>query len=275
MSAAKILPSKPKLPAFLLEGDEPSFLTEAGSAEKFALGPSAPPDHFDDGNAPLPASYGTGKMFLTARDPHWLYAHWDFSTEEQFGHNARSVDRHLVIRLHDETKPAQHIAEIHVHPESKHWFVHVEQAGQKYSTELGYYLTGRRWKSLATSASQRTPPGNISRDSTVTFATIPLELSFATMLAILRETADEDAQAIPLARAIENLRMTAGNLFPDGEEFADWTPEQTEELESILASVPTNVPLPNSDDSARENLAGEESITSGPEMFSSYCASFF
>jgi hypothetical protein len=259
----------------LLEGDEPSFLTEAGSAEKFALGPSAPPDHFDEGNAHLPASYGTGRMFLTARDPHWLYAHWDFSAEEQFRHNARSVDRHLIIRLHSETDPAQRVSEIHVHPESKYWFVHVEQAGQTYFTELGYYQTGRRWKTLATSTPQRTPPGNISRDSTVTFATIPLELSFETMLAMLRETADEDMQAIPLARAIENIRTTAGNLFPDGEEFTEWTPEQTEELESIFASARANVPLPNSDDSARENLAGEESITSGLEMFSSYCASFF
>ncbi len=267
--------SKPALPAFLLEGDEPSFLTEAGAAEKFALGPSAPPDHFDEGNARLPASYGTGKLFLTARDPHWLYAHWDFTHEEQFRHNARSVDRHLILRLHDESKPDKYAAEIHVHPESKHWFVHVDAAGIYYSTELGYYQSGRKWKSLATSEPMRTPPDNISADSTVEFATIPLELSFETMLALLKEYSGDDAgQNIPLARAIEMIRPIICEDFPDAMHVADWTSEQERAMAEILSADRAGIALPSSQDSARdETLPSHDS--SFIESPSSYVTSFF
>lgn len=266
--------SKPALPAFLLEGDEPSFLTEAGAAEKFALGPAAPPDHFDEGDAPLPSSYGTGKIFLTARDPHWLYAHWDFTHEEQFRHNAKSIDRHLILRLHDEAQPEKYIAEIHVHPESKHWFVHVEQAGQTYSAELGYYRTGRKWKSLATSAPQRSPPDNISADSTVEFATIPTELSFATMLELLRETAGDDRQNIPLARAIESIRHRTQQNFPEAMHIADWTQEQEQALADILTSDRAGIALPSSQDSAgsESQPSGDSSLIESP---SSYVSSFF
>jgi hypothetical protein len=267
--------SKPAFPAFLLEGDEPSFLTEAGTAEKFALGPTAPPDHFDDGNAPLPSSYGTGKLFLTARDPHWLYAHWDFTHEEQFRHNAKSIDRHLILRLHEESQPQKHIAEIHVHPESRHWFVHVEQAGEKYSSELGYYRAGRQWKSLATSAPQRTPPDNISADSTIEFATIPTELSFETMLCLLKESfGDDPVQNIPLARAIESIRHRTRQHFPEAMHIADWTPEQQQLLARILAEDRAGIAPPSSHDSAREENppGGDSSSSDSP---SSYVSSFF
>jgi hypothetical protein len=266
--------SKPTLPAFLLEGDEPSFLTESGAAEKFSLGPTAPPDHFDEGNASLPSSYGTGKLFLTARDPHWLYAHWDFTHEEQFRHNAKSIDRHLILRLHDEAQPQKYVAEIHVHPESKHWFVHVEQAGRNYSTELGYYSAGRNWKSLATSATQRTPPDTISADSTVEFATIPLELSFETMLCLLKENSGNDAaQNVPLARAIENIRHRTQQHFPEAMHIADWTLEQEQLLAEILAADTAGIALPSSHDSAGvEDQIGDSSFIESP---SSYVSSFF
>ena len=266
---------KPALPAFLLEGDEPSFLTEAGAAEKFALGPTAPPDHFNEGNSPLPASYGTEKLFLTARDPHWLYAHWDFTHEEQFRHNAKSIDRHLILRLHTESQPEKHITEIHVHPESKHWFVHVEKAGERYSTELGYYRAGRKWKSLATSTPQRTPPDNISADSTVEFATIPMELSFETMLALLKENSGTDhGQNLPLARAIEQIRTLTRHTLPDAMHIADWTPEQERALAEILAVDRAGIALPSSQDSAgEENLPNSHS--SLIESPSSYVSSFF
>lgn len=267
--------SKTTLPAYLLEGDEPSFLTEAGAAEKFALGPSTPPDHFDEGNAPLPASYGTGKLFLTARDPHWLYAHWDFSHEEQFRHNARSVDRHLILRLHDESKPDKYAAEIHVHPESKHWFVHVDAAGTYYSTELGYYRTGRKWKSLATSEPMCTPPDNISTDSTVEFATIPLELSFETMLALLKEHSGDDAgQNIPLARALEMIHPLICADFPDAMHVSDWTTDREQSLAEILAAAGDGISLPSSQDSPRRKIvADNESLF--VDSSSSYASSFF
>src|SRR5438094_6482773 len=30
----------------------------------------------------LPEAYGTEKLLVAARDPHWLYAHWDLTREQ-------------------------------------------------------------------------------------------------------------------------------------------------------------------------------------------------
>jgi hypothetical protein len=247
-SARKFAPG-PKLnvPAFLLEGDEPSHPEVSGPGEKFSLGPTPPLDHFDEAKAPLPESYGTGKLFLTARDPHWLYAHWDFTREEQFRHNARSEDRHLVLRVHPAAPAVPPVAEYHVHPESKHWFIHVESAGETYFTELGYYQPGHKWHSLAFSAPQRTPPDNISADSTVKFATIPTELSFNTMLALLKETAGEAAAKEPLAHGVDKIRPRAGEHFPKTAP-GDWSPEQEQALAEIIATAQAGIALPGSEE---------------------------
>lgn len=285
--AKRKAPRPPKLnvPAFLLEGDEPSHPDVSGPGEKFSLGPTPALEHFSEAIAPLPDSYGTGKLFLTARDPHWLYANWDFTREQQFRHNARSVDRHLVLRVHHagpvspSTKP---VAEYHVHPESKHWFVHVERAGALYTTELGYYQAGRKWQSLAFSAPQRTPPDNISADSTVKLATIPAELSFETMLALLKETAGEfAAQNTPLAHIVDKIRPRAREHFPKTDTPGEWTAEQEQALADILAADRAMAARPSSEEFVAEQPwpefafdfeTGEAAPLTAP---TSYVSSFF
>lgn len=269
------------VPAFLLEGDEPSHPEIGGPGEKFSLGPTTSLEHFSEAIAPLPEAYGTGKLFLTARDPHWLYAHWDFTREEQFRHNARSVDRHLVLRVHDAAPAAKPIAEYHVHPESKHWFVHVERAGETYTTELGYYQAGRKWKSLTFSAPQRTPPDNLSKDSTVKFATIPAELSFETMLALLKEAAGEAARNAPLAHVVDKIRPRAREYFPKSDHPGDWTSEQEQALSEVVAADRTAVAFPSSEEFVAEKSWPEftfnfETAESAPlPSPTSYVSSFF
>jgi len=268
------------VPDFLLEGDGPS-LALSGPGEKFSLGPTPPLDHFDEAKAPLPESYGTGRLFLTARDPHWLYAHWDFTMQEQFRYNAQSVDRHMVLRLHHADQPSRQISEVHVHPESRHWFTHVDDAGQKYFAEIGYYVTGRRWKSLATSDAQRTPPDNISADSTIQFATIPLELSFETMLALLQEHTGDAAPDLPLAQGIEQIRAQARHHFPRAASAPDWTPEQEQALAEILAAHRAGAALPGSEEFIPEKLWPEFSFDAEADAATaaatptSYVSSFF
>ncbi|MGC3960314.1 MAG: DUF4912 domain-containing protein [Verrucomicrobiota bacterium] len=271
------------VPSFLLEGDEPSHPEVGGPGEKFSLGPTVSLEHLSEAIAPLPEAYGTGKLFLTARDPHWLYAHWDFTREEQFRHNARSEDRHLVLRVHPVAPAAKPVAEYHVHPESKHWFVHVERAGETYTTELGYYQPGRKWQSLAFSTPQRTPPDNISTDSTVKFATIPAELSFETMLGLLKETAGESvATSTPLAHVVDQIRPRAREHFPKTTAAGgDWTSEQEQALAGVLAADQAGVALPSSEEFVAEKSwpefafnfeTGEAAPLSAP---TSYVSSFF
>ncbi|HEY2953311.1 MAG TPA: hypothetical protein VGK40_12045, partial [Verrucomicrobiae bacterium] len=66
--------SKPTpIPAVLLEGDATPAPLASGPGQRYALGPTPlheqPPAPASLGE--LPEAYGTKRLLLTARDPHW------------------------------------------------------------------------------------------------------------------------------------------------------------------------------------------------------------
>src|SRR5438067_1123980 len=91
-----------KIPPILFEGDDPPPPAPEAAAQKYAVGPgpAGPKPYSQDGE--LPEAYGTQKLMLVARDPHWLYAHWDLTREQQGRYNALSAQRHLVVRIYEE-----------------------------------------------------------------------------------------------------------------------------------------------------------------------------
>ena len=117
-----------KIPAILLEGDEPAKMAtrgggKAGGASTVRPGPSG--------------AYGSGRLTATPRDPHCLYLHWDFTWEQQQQFNAASVHGAMVLRVKSDR--AGELTQIHLHQDSRHWFVHVPDANAIYQVELGYY----------------------------------------------------------------------------------------------------------------------------------------
>ena len=194
--------AKAEVPSILLEGDDtPAPMSASGPGEKFSLGATPPAQSFSGGE--LPESYGTKKLFLTARDPHWLYAHWDLTREQQLQFNGESTDGHLILRVYADKIQGHPLYEIHVHPESRHWFAHVEQAGSSYVAELGYYSALGRWMRVAVSTATVTPPDAASKEDAAEFATIPFEIPFAKLMQIIEDAVNDN---IPLAQAIEELR---------------------------------------------------------------------
>lgn len=227
---------KAEPPAILLEGDAPAAPPASGPGEKYSLGATPPSQSFGAG-AELPESYGTKKLFLTARDPHWLYAHWDLTREQQLKLNAQSVDGHLVLRIYAHKIEGHPAYEIHVHPESRHWFTHVERAGNSYVAELGYYSSLGRWMRISVSSGTMTPPDAVSTDDDTEFATIPFEFPFAKLMEIIKNAVCEN---LPLAQAVEELRrhghpdlprVTASSPSPFP---ATWTPQQEEALAKVI-----------------------------------------
>src|SRR5205823_14954280 len=76
---------QPAIPPILLEGDATAPQTgQAGPGQRYALGPTPPQHDFGDAgeSGELPESYGTKRLLLAARDPRWLYAHWDLTREQ-------------------------------------------------------------------------------------------------------------------------------------------------------------------------------------------------
>ncbi|MCU0782718.1 MAG: DUF4912 domain-containing protein [Verrucomicrobia bacterium] len=221
------------IPTILLEGDHPAPPTASGPGEKFALGPTPPEQHFGSERAELPEGYGTKRLYLTARDPHWLYANWDLTREQQARYNMQSVDGHLILRIYAGAVSGGPISEIHVHPESRHWFANVERAAAKYAAEIGFYRRGRKWTSIATSGATLTPPETVSSETTAEFATIPVDLPFEQLLALVAQAVREHR---PLAQAVEELRRAGHPELPRALAVptAPWTPEQARALAEIV-----------------------------------------
>ena len=235
-----------EVPPILLEGDAPAPSAVSGPGEKFSLGAQPPAQSFSGGE--LPEAYGTKKLFLTARDPHWLYAHWDLTRAQQVELNAASTDGHLILRIFPGKIEGHPAYEIHVHPESRHWFAHVERAGNSYAAELGYYSALGKWTRVAVSSGTVTPPDAVSSDNDTEFATIPFEFPFAKLMQIIEDAVRDN---LPLAQAIEELRR-AGHpdlprftpatipARPGGPAAAPapariWTPEQERALAKIIS----------------------------------------
>jgi hypothetical protein len=224
---------KIEVPSILLEGDAPAPSKVSGPGEKYALGPTPPSQHFNPPVVELPEAYGTKKLFLTARDPHWLYAHWDLTRAQQLKLNARSADGHLVLRIYANKIEGHPAYEIHVHPESNHWFAHVERAGNPYAAELGYYSSVGKWMRISVSSGTVTPPDAVSADADAEFATIPFEFPFARLMEIIKAALREN---LPLAQAVEELRRSGHPELPrvNGAPLTAWTQQQEQALAKVV-----------------------------------------
>ena len=192
-----------KIPPILLEGDASPVPTASGPGQRYALGPTPAAAPAVATAAELPESYGTKQLFLAARDPHWLYAHWDFSREQLKKHNALSAAGHLTLRVFRGSAEGEPLAQVQVHPESRNWFVPVPEAGAKYLAELGYHDAAHKWVSLARSGATFTPPDNLSDDTSIRFATIPPEVPFGALLAMVKGAVREH---VPLVEAMQQMR---------------------------------------------------------------------
>ncbi len=155
------------IPKILFEGDEPIALPAPEPVQKHLPPPPVAPIAQKPVESALPQSYGTGKLSVMARDPHWLYAHWDPAP-----HQPVSAKRTLMVRVFAHDKPSEPESESNVHPDSQHCFIHVARAGTSYVAELGYYKSERDWVKLAASKPVTMPPDAPSGEMTVQFATI-------------------------------------------------------------------------------------------------------
>jgi hypothetical protein len=218
------------IPAILLEGDSSPVPTGGGPGRRYELGGTEgpPPSRPLDQRRELPEAYGTMTLLLTARDPHWLYAHWDLTREQLQHYNGLSTDHHLILRVYLDRIAGEPLRNVHVHPESKNWFVHVGLGGRKYIAELGYYQADTTWVTICNSKPALTPTDDLSDDTSALFATIPFEAPFDKLIRAIQDAASLSA---PLTDTIEQLGATQQPaLEAVSPANAPWTPAQQEAL---------------------------------------------
>jgi hypothetical protein len=228
-----------EIPAILLEGDDSPASAASGPGSKYALTVDLKPGSDTADLGELPDGYGTRSLILTARDPHWLYAFWDFTNVQLREANKASRDGHLIIRTF--TSSDQNlISETHVHPESKNWFLSVNSGARGYVAELGHYNAKGKWTSLSKSSPVHTPSTDLAEESDAEFASLPVEVPFQQLLSLIEGVIPED---IPLLEALQQLRAEGHEGLPEAAQFtgaktgtspAVWTPSQERALAEVI-----------------------------------------
>lgn len=223
------------VPPLLLERDDPVASLPGKPAAAGAFGgapPSLPVAHTEPGvRAERPDS---PELFVAARDPQWLYAHWDLSDEQVRHYNALSLEGHLSVRVHSERLDGQPLVEAQVLPESRHWFIYVGPGEASYVAQLGYYDQQRQWRPLAASPPVQTPAASrVVAGGPEIFATIPLDLPLAG-LAPLPEPGCRAAEAPkPNAPGVGVGGLPANACLPVPLSRPALTPEQRRALGEV------------------------------------------
>lgn len=232
------------IPPILLEGDYTPSTSASGPGHRYASGTTsaAGAGAAAEESGDLPESYGTESLYLTARDPHWLYAQWDLSREQLKNYNRQSVDRHLILRIFVDDPGAAPFLEVHLHPESRNWFVHVGRGETKFLGQLGYYNRQKKWVPIATSSPTVTPPDDFADDTGARFVTIPIDVPFQKIMHLVKRS----LHAVkPLVEAVSELRgqghrdLPAPAAAPAGPgepaRAPAWTPQQERALARVLS----------------------------------------
>ena len=244
----RITISKEEIPAILFEGDDLPPPVASGPGQRYVLGPPAPPPPtavaaieaglpditVAEAEAELPDAYGTKRLTLTARDPHWLYAAWDLTRQQLADYNALSRDGHLVLRVHLNAIAGEPLLEIPVHPESRNWLVHGGRGGTKFMAELGYYTATGEWVGIAISQATVTPPDTLAEDTTARFTSLPVDIPLPELVELVKAVVTEN---VPLIEAFQQLRVQGHERLPEivaGAPEFTWTPEQEQALAEVL-----------------------------------------
>lgn len=202
--AGKIKKKLPDIPALLLEGDEPHYPERRGPGSRYDTGMPAP-SRLDTGqDLALPEAYGTKRIHLVARDPQWLYAHWDLTNEQLQTYNQLSRSGHLTLQVFENEISGKPKVQIDVHPESRSWFAHVGKGGGVYYAVLGFHDKLGDWQEISVSQKASTPPDSLSDDMEATFTSIPVSIPFSELIKVVREYAANEPK---LAKALSLLQQ--------------------------------------------------------------------
>jgi len=231
-SAPKTGEAPPPLPAILLEGDSAAQRKPSGPGQRFASPPSPPASPMPP--PALPEAYGTGSLYLAARDPHWLYATWDLTRAQQNQYNGLSRDRHLVLRIYKGEAAGAPFSEIHLPPASRNWFAHVGMGNTAFLAVLGYYNQKGDWTLVTQSDPVTTPSDEISEDQSFRLETLPAELHLEDVRQLVQQVAPGN---LPLLDALEALRAQGHPGLPTRQRISrgEWTPAQDTALARVLS----------------------------------------
>jgi hypothetical protein len=134
----------------------------------------------------LPDAYGTKKLYLTARDPHWVYAYWDLTDQQYLEATQAAHDNKLFLELYREGTPDR-LQQIQIPRGAKGWYLLVGSPDSYFFARLGYYKHDGKFEEVSRSGVAHTPRDTLSWKTQARFATIPFHLSFRELFEMIKE----------------------------------------------------------------------------------------
>jgi hypothetical protein len=263
LSASPEVPLKPQAPRKagkfkvsqqpLLEADHPQrFVSEENlreSAEKhtetatgFGNGKTAqngaglPSGALMEENfGPLPDTYHRDSLFLTARDPRWLFSYWDMDWERVPASQMRDGRRAYFLRVLRNSGEVETLVEIN--PGARNWYIPVREGGTTYVAELGYFNRGSLWECVVRSGEASTPADVLAPEGQESFATVPQSLTFERLQELVEAHMQEGEtllQAIARIAGEGRIQLHRGSA-------PSWTDEQKRLLAMLLGESLINV----------------------------------
>lgn len=204
------------------------------AAHKFDVTPKAKPPKrkfADESLGDLPESYGTGKLFLVARDPNWLYAYWDLTNQQMADARKRASDGRLLLRLF-EKNVAVPLQELTLSHDARNWYISGVRASTTYQAQIGFWRRDGQFHVIGASRETTTPSAVVSTDTSARFATIPVDVPFEELLSIIRSYSPGGEK---LADVLHRLQIQGAPFpFTVGVEIGPWTEEQAAVIEREL-----------------------------------------
>ncbi len=209
-----------------VEGDVHKFEVTRESAPAG----SAPAPAFEN-LGELPASYHENVLFLTARDPRWLFAYWDFDWAPFLPSAFRGGVRQFFLSVLTADGGEESLVE--VKPEARNWYLPVNKSNTAYYAEIGFFEPNGEWRCIVKSAVAVTPGDALSGGEEVSFATVPAHLSFERLLELVKE---HMAEGESLISALSRIAGEGRLQFRPGQ-APNWTDEQKRLLAALLGDT--------------------------------------
>jgi len=176
----------------------------------------------------LPEAYGTGRLFLTARDPQGLYAYWDLTGQQMADYRSQASDAQLWLRVHEKNH-RDPVREVALPENSRDRYIPVHKSATTYVIVLGFWRRDGCFHVVSRSREATTPADQISGDTTERFVTLPLDIPFRELCEMIRPHR-KDGES--LAEAFHRLQAS-GFRFPFTVclDLGSWSEEQIAEME--------------------------------------------
>ncbi|MEY5011105.1 MAG: hypothetical protein RLZZ253_2244 [Verrucomicrobiota bacterium] len=200
---------------------EPAVGASVDGAWTGGNGGSGVPAYEDLGS--LPETYNVDTLFLTARDPRWVFSYWDIDFSRYPGAVHRFKSPQFFLRLTTGSGLLESTLEIK--PEARNWYVPVQHPDTEYFAEMGYYDLEGRWIGIVKSGGAWTPSDTIAGDTEAQFATVPARLSFERLRELV---AAQMEQGESLLQAVSRIAGLGTGAAPG------WTEEQRALLAALL-----------------------------------------